>query len=162
MREKQASAVRATSFAIIKLKILLHIAPEYGNIKVDGVCKTNPEEMCIRMSDFNVLPLRELPGGFIGTEFGKRLFGKLYAAASAYVIQAPNGEGELGLLDTAFAREALKRPWPDGAEFGLYSNHPEGDMSPTEDDLENLALMPTGTRLYIVCEDDCIEWERAR
>ena len=122
----------------------------------------NPEEMCMRMTDFNVLPLRELPGGFICTKFGVRLFGLLYETASAYVIQAPNGEGELGLLDTAFAREALKRPWPDGAEFGLYSNHPEGDMSPTEDDLENLALMPEGTRLFIVCEDDCIEWERAR
>ena len=81
----------------------------------------------------------------------------LYEAASAYVIQSTNSEGELCLFDTTFAREILDRSWPNGAELALYSNHPEGNMSPTEDDLENLALMPTGTRLFIVYEDECVE-----
>ena len=56
------------------------------------------------MIDCNVLQLRGTPGGFIGTEFGCRLFGHLYEAASAYVIQSTNGEGELCLFDTTFAR----------------------------------------------------------
>ena len=81
------------------------------------------------MYEANVLPLGKLSGG-IGMEFGCRLFGRLYEAASAYVIQNTNGEGELCLFDTTFAREVLKRPWPDGAVFALYSNHPEGNMSP--------------------------------
>ena len=114
------------------------------------------------MIDCNVLQLRGTPGGFIGTEFGCRLFGHLYVPASAYVIQSTNGEGELCLFDTTFAREVLMRPWPDGAELALYSNHPEGNMSPTEDDLKNLALMPAGTRLFIVCEDECVEWNMAK
>ena len=113
------------------------------------------------MIDCNVLQLRGTPGGFIGTEFGCRLFGHLYEPASAYVIQSTNGEGELCLFDTTFARELLKRPWPDGAELALYSNHPEGNMSPTEDDMENLSLMPAGTRLFIVYEDECVEWNTA-
>ena len=114
------------------------------------------------MIDSNVLQLRGTQGGFIGTEFGCRLFGKLYEPASAYVIQSTNGEGELCLFDTTFAWEVLKRPWPNGAEFALYSNHPEGNMSPTEDDLKNLSLMPAGTRLFIVCEDECVEWDMTR
>ena len=77
------------------------------------------------------------------------------------MIQSTNGEGELCLFDTTFAREVLKRPWPNGAELALYSNHPEGNLSPTEDDLENFALMPIGTRLFIVYEDDCVEWNTA-
>ena len=113
------------------------------------------------MIDCNVLQLRGTPGGFIGTEFGCRLFGKLYEAASAYVIRNADGEGELCLFDTTFAREVLDRFWPDGAELALYSNHPEGNTSPTEDDLENLALMPAETRLFIVYEDDCVEWNMA-
>lgn len=114
------------------------------------------------MIDDNVLRLRDIPGGIIGTGFGRRLFGRLYETASAYAIQSADGEGELCLFDTAFGREVLERSWPDGAEFALYSNHPEGGMSPSEDDLENLALAPVGTRLFIVCEDDCVEWEGAR
>ena len=113
------------------------------------------------MIDCNVLQLRGTPGGFIGTEFGCRLFGKLYEAASAYVIRNADAEGELCLFDTTFAREVLDRSWPEGAVFALYSNHPEGDMSPTEDDLENFALMPAGTRLFIVYEDECVEWNTA-
>ena len=113
------------------------------------------------MIDCNVLQLRGTPGSFIGTEFGCRLFGHLYVPASAYVIQSTNGEGGLCLFDTTFARELLKRPWPDGAELALYSNHPEGNMSPTEDDMENLSLMPAGTRLFIVYEDECVEWNTA-
>ena len=113
------------------------------------------------MYEANVLPLGKLSGG-IGMEFGCRLFGRLYEAASAYVIQNTNGEGELCLFDTTFAREVLKRPWPDGAVFALYSNHPEENMSPTEDDLENFALMPAGTRMFIVCEDECVEWDMTR
>lgn len=27
--------------------------------------------------------------------------------------------------------------------------------------MENLSLMPAGTRLFIVCEDDCVEWNTA-
>ena len=77
------------------------------------------------------------------------------------MIQSTNGEGELCLFDTTFAREVLKRPWPDEAELALYSNHPEGNMSPTEDDMENLSLMPAGTRLFIVYEDECVEWNTA-
>ena len=102
------------------------------------------------MIDCNVLQLGDTPGGFIGTEFGCRLFGRLYEAASAYVIQNVDGEGELCLFDTTFAREVLRRPWPNGAELALYSNHPEGNLSPTEDDMENLSLMPAVTRLFIV------------
>ena len=114
------------------------------------------------MIDRNVLQLRGTPGGFVGTEFGCRLFGHLYEAASAYVIQNTNGEGELCLFDTTFAREVLKRPWPNGAVIALYSNHPEGNLSPTEDDMENLSLMPAGTRLFIVCEDECVERDMTR
>ena len=114
------------------------------------------------MIDRNVLQLRGTPGGFVGTEFGCRLFGHLYEAASAYMIQNSNGEGELCLFDTTFAREVLKRPWPDGAVFDLYSNHPEGNLSPTEDDMENLSLMPAVTRLFIVSEDECAEWDMTR
>ena len=114
------------------------------------------------MIDCDVLQLRKVPGRIIGPEFGSRLFGRLYEAASAYVIQCANGEGELCLFDTSFAREVFERPWPDGEVFGLYSNHPEGDMSPSKDDLENLALMTAGTRLFIVYEDECIEWKTAR
>ena len=113
------------------------------------------------MYEANVLPLGKVSGG-IGMEFGCRLFGRLYEAASAYVIRNADGKGELCLFDTTFAREVLKRPWPEGAVFALYSNHPEGNMSPTEDDLENLALMPEETRLFIVCEDECVEWNTAR
>ena len=109
------------------------------------------------MFEANVLLLSKVPSG-IGTEFGCRLFGKLYEHASAYVIQRANGEGELCLFDTTFAREVLKRPWTDGAKFALYSNHPVGNLSPTDGDLVNLAAMPSGTRLFIVCEDSCIEW----
>ena len=112
------------------------------------------------MYEANVLPLGKVPGS-VGTEFGCRLFGKLYEAASAYVIRNADAEGELCLFDTTFAREVLDRFWPDGAELALYSNHPEGNTSPTEDDLENLALMPAETRLFIVYEDDCVEWNMA-
>ena len=113
------------------------------------------------MYEANVLPLGKVSGS-VGTEFGCRLFGKLYEAASAYVIRNADGKGELCLFDTTFAREVLKRPWQDGAEVVLYSNHPEGNMSPTDDDLENLALMPEETRLFIVCEDECVEWKTAK
>ena len=112
------------------------------------------------MHEANVLHLGKVPGS-IGTEFGRRLFGKLYEPASAYVIQNTDGEGALCLFDTGFAREVLQHPWPDGAELALYSNHPEGKLSPTKADLENLALMPAGTRLFIVCEDECVEWNTA-
>ena len=81
------------------------------------------------MYEANVLPLGEVSGS-VGTEFGCRLFGKLYEATSAYVVRNVDGEGELCLFDTTFAREVLKRPWPDEAELALYSNHPEGNMSP--------------------------------
>ena len=114
------------------------------------------------MIDCNVLQLRGTPGGFVGTEFGCRLFGHLYEAASAYVIQSADGEGELCLFDTTFAREVLDRSWLNGAVFTLYSNHPEGNLSPTEDDLKNLTLMPAGTRMFIVCEDECVEWDMTR
>ena len=119
------------------------------------------------MIDCNVLQLRGTPGGFIGTEFGYRLFGHLYEAASAYMIQNSNGEGELCLFDTTFAREVLKRPWPDGAVFALYSNHPEGNLSPTvtaRKSCEKSAPIPkqesdgkwrTATMIY------CTECERA-
>ena len=113
------------------------------------------------MFEANVLLLSKVPSD-IGTEFGCRLFGKLYEHASAYVIQRANGDGELCLFDTTFAREVLKRPWTDGAKFALYSNHPEGNLSPTEDDMENLSLMPAETRLFIVSEDSCVEWNTAR
>ena len=109
------------------------------------------------MIDCNVLQLRGTPGGFVGTEFGCRLFGHLYEVAVAYVIQNVDGEGELCLFDTTFARDVLKRSWPDGAELALYNDHPEGNLSPMEDDLENLLLMPAGTRLFIVCEDSRVE-----
>ena len=102
------------------------------------------------MIDRNVLQLRGTPGGFVGTEFGCWLFGHLYEAASAYVIQNVDGEGELCLFDTTSAREVLRRPWPNRAELALYSNHPEGNLSPTEDDMENLSLMPAVMRLFIV------------
>ena len=113
------------------------------------------------MYEANVLPLGKVSGS-VGTEFGRRLFGKLYEAASAYVIRNADGEGELCLFDTTFAREVLDRSWPNGVELALYSNHPEGNMSPTEDDLKNLSLMPAGTRLFIVCEDECVEWDMTR
>ena len=113
------------------------------------------------MYEANVLPLGKVSSS-VGTEFGCRLFGKLYEAASAYVIRNADGEGELCLFDTTFAREVLDRFWPNGAEVVLYSNHPEGNMSPTEDDMENLSLMPAGTRLFIACEDECAEWNTAR
>ena len=113
------------------------------------------------MYEANVLPLGKVSGS-VGTEFGCRLFGKLYEAASAYVIRNADGEGGLCLFDTTFVREVLKRPWPDGAELALYSNHPEGNLSPTEDDLKNLSLMPAGTRLFIVCEDECVEWRETQ
>ena len=48
------------------------------------------------MYEANVLPLGKVSGG-IGMEFGCRLFGRLYEAASAYVIQNTNGEGELSV-----------------------------------------------------------------
>ena len=113
------------------------------------------------MYEANVLPLGKVSGG-IGMEFGCRLFGHLYEAASAYVIRNADGEGELCLFDTSFAREVLNRSWPDGAELALYSNHPEGNLSPTEDDMENLSLMPAVTRLFIVYEDECVEWDMTR
>ena len=113
------------------------------------------------MYEANVLPLGKVSGS-VGTEFGCRLFGRLYEAASAYVVRNVDGEGELCLFDTTFAREVLKRPWPDGAALALYSNHPEGKLSPTKDDMENLSLMPAGTRLFIVCEDECVEWNTAK
>ena len=93
-----------------------------------------------------------------GTEFGRRLFGDLYEVASAYVLRIADGEGEMRLFDTIFARQALKRSWPDGDEVALYSNQPEGKLSTAEGDLKNLALMPSGTHLFIVCEDKCVEW----
>lgn len=113
------------------------------------------------MYEANVLPLGKVSGS-VGTEFGRRLFGKLYEAASAYVIRNADGEGELCLFDTTFAREVLDRSWPNGVELALYSNHPEGNLSPTEDDMENLALMPIGTCLFIVYEDECVEWNTAK
>lgn len=113
------------------------------------------------MYEANVLPLGKVSSS-VGTEFGCRLFGKLNEAASAYVIRNADGEGELCLFDTTFARKVLDRPWPDEAEVVLYSNHPEGNMSPTGDDLENLALMPAGARLFIVCEDECVERNTAK
>ena len=66
------------------------------------------------------------------------------------------------LFDAIFARQALKRSWPDGDEVAFYSNQPEGKLATAEGDLKNLALMPSGTRLFIVCEDECVEWNRAR
>ena len=114
------------------------------------------------MIDGNVLPLGKPPGGSVGTEFGCRLFGKLYEAASAFVIQHANGEGELCLFDATFVREVLKRPWPDWAKVTQYSNHLGRNMSPAEDDMENLPLMPAGTRLFIVYEDRCVVWNTAK
>lgn len=89
---------------------------------------------------------------------GVKLFGKLYQEASAYAIRH-DGRLEVGIFDTVFARDALQRTWPEGSIAALYSNHPEGDMQPRAGDLENLAAMPDGTKLYIVCERRCVRWD---
>lgn len=92
-------------------------------------------------------------------DFGVALFGKLYQQASAYAIVTSEEQREMRIFDTAFARETLYREWPEGARVVLYTNHPEGNMLPSEDDMENLAAMPAGTELYVVWEDRCVRWE---
>ena len=94
----------------------------------------------------------------IDEALGARLFGKVYQEVSAFVELGREGM-KARLFDACFASEALEREWEAGAKTALYANHPEGDMKPREQDLRNLMLMPKGTELYIVHEDECVRWE---
>ena len=94
----------------------------------------------------------------INEALGVRLFGKVYQDVSAFIELGRDGL-KLRLFDSFFAPEVLERQWEAGARFALYTNHPEGDMRPREQDLRNLAVMSEGTEMYIVHEDDCIRWE---
>ena len=107
----------------------------------------NTKENCFLLRDIQ-----------IDEVLGVRLFGKVYQEVSAFVELGRNGL-KLRLFDSCFAPEVLEREWEAGARFALYTNHPEGDMRPREQDLRNLALMPERTEMYIVYEDECVRWE---
>lgn len=87
--------------------------------------------------------------------FGALLLGMVYQEASAYALLDEEGAiVEFKLFDTMDSQPALARDWPGGARIALYSNHPYGDLRPTQDDLRNLARLP-GAALFVVCEGQC-------
>ena len=108
-------------------------------------------------------PLRVLCRGWVEAGFGVRLMGRLHVEASACVVQSRAGELALTLFDSyAPAGAAFCPPAPEGARITLYSNHPAGNMEPTQDDFQHLACLPEGTGLVIVCGSRCVRWEGGR
>ena len=72
------------------------------------------------------------------------------------------GEFSLTVFDTyAPPREIFAGEWPDNARVLLFSNHPAGNMTPSSSDLRNLAAMPAGTGLVIVCGRRSERWQGA-
>lgn len=85
---------------------------------------------------------------------GVVLFEFVYAEVSA--VYYP-GIGALKLFDT-YTPDVLSREWmPDDEKVIIFSNHPTGNMNPSADDRRNLAMLPAGARLFIVCEQKCVE-----
>ena len=107
-------------------------------------------------------PLRVLCRGWVDVGFGSQLLGRLYEEASACVVQSVMGELSLTVFDTyAPPREIFAGEWPDDARVLLFSNHPAGNMTPSSSDLRNLADMPAGTGLVIVCGRRSERWQGA-
>lgn len=92
--------------------------------------------------------------------FAVWLFGRVYTQVSALVWVDERGvpAGFEQFDSYAGLPEALAAP--EGAASVLVSNHPEGNLSPSEDDECNLrrieAMLGARPRLFIVCEDSCI------
>ncbi|WP_102410637.1 hypothetical protein [Beduinella massiliensis] len=92
--------------------------------------------------------------------FAVWLFGRIYTQVSAVVwVDARGVPAGFEQFDSfAGLPEALSAP--EGTSAVLVSNHPEGNLSPSEDDARNLrrieALLGARPRLFIVCEDSCI------
>ena len=105
-------------------------------------------------------PLRVLCGEWVDTGFGKRLFGRSYQEASAYVMQTERAEAEVCIFDTYAPEDAFEREWSEGARIALYSNHYQGQLEPNVCDLRNLAALPRGTELYLVRDRQCVKWKR--
>ena len=104
-------------------------------------------------------PLHVLCRGWVDIGFGARLMGRLHQEASACVVQSRAGVFELTLFDTF----APVQPFPgaladSGARVLLFSNHPTGNMRPTKEDMRNLAALPAGAELVVVCGADCQPW----
>ena len=107
-------------------------------------------------------PLRVLCRGWVDVGFGSQLLGRLYEEASACVVQSVMGELSLTVFDTyAPPREIFAGEWPADARVLLFSNHPAGNMEPSPRDLRNLAAMPAGTELVIVCGHRSVRWTGA-
>ena len=107
-------------------------------------------------------PLRVLCRGWVDVGFGSQLLGRLYEEASACVVQSVMGELSLTVFDTyAPPREIFAGEWPDDARVLLFSNHPAGNMTPSSSDLRNLAAMPAGAGLVIVCGRRSERWQGA-
>lgn len=107
-------------------------------------------------------PLRVLCRGWVGVGFGSQLLGMLHEEASACVVQRTEGELFLTVFDT-FAPPHGEFFWtaPADARVLLFSNHPAGNMEPSPRDLRNLAAMPAGTELVIVCGHRSVRWTGA-
>lgn len=120
-------------------------------------CNSTPKEgFTVKTKD---KPLCVLCRGRVGAEFGSQLLGRLHQEASACAVQTDDGEISLLIFDTyAPAQGVFSQDWPEGARVVLYSNHPTGNMEPSDDDLRNLASMPEGTELSIICGRRCVKW----
>ena len=107
-------------------------------------------------------PLRVRCEDWLDESFGSKLFGEAYPEASAYTVQIGRAEAEICVFDANNAAQTLDRDWPKDARTALYSNRRGDAIAPTEQDLKNLAAMPEGTTLYIVCGRRCVRWNGKR
>lgn len=105
-------------------------------------------------------PIQGRLGRMRAEEFGVLLLGMVYGELSAYALAGEDGEVlEFKLFDTMDSAKALARAWPREARVYLYSNHPQGGLSPSPQDLANLERLP-GAALYVVRERECVRAER--
>lgn len=93
--------------------------------------------------------------------FGVWLFGHVYTQVSALVWLDAQGAPQMFTQFDTYGGLPAKLEKPDlEATPVLISNHPEGNMAASEDDLRNLQRIETRTgrkvRLYIACEGECI------